>query len=54
MADYYSFGRFTIEQGANRLIVVGKPVNLEQVKAVKQAGKAKKAFEALLAEVPAN
>ncbi|NLF02525.1 MAG: methyltransferase [Anaerolineales bacterium] len=25
MADYYSFGRFTIEQGANRLIVVGKP-----------------------------
>jgi hypothetical protein len=35
-------------------VVVGKPVNLEQAKTVKHMGKAKKAFEALLAEVPAN
>jgi pseudoazurin len=40
--------------GMVALIVVGKPVNLEQAKAVKQAGKAKKAFEALFAEVPAG
>lgn len=40
--------------GMVALIVVGKPVNLEQAKAVKQAGKAKKVFEELLAQVPAN
>jgi pseudoazurin len=40
--------------GMVALIVVGKPVNLEQAKAVKQTGKAKKTFEALLAEVPAG
>lgn len=40
--------------GMVALIVVGKPVNLEQAKAVKQAGKARKAFETLLAEVPAG
>jgi hypothetical protein len=39
--------------GMVALIAVGKPANLEQAKAVKQAGKAKKVFEALLAEVPA-
>ena len=36
------------------LIVVGKPVNLDQAKAVKQTGKAKKAFEQLFAEIPTN
>jgi pseudoazurin len=40
--------------GMVALVVVGKPVNLEQAKEVKQVGKAKKAFEALLAAVPAN
>lgn len=40
--------------GMVALVVVGKPVNLEEAKAVKHAGKAKKAFEALLAEVPAG
>ncbi len=40
--------------GMVALIVVGKPVNLEQAKAVKQTGKAKKVFEGLFAEVPAN
>ncbi|OQM75306.1 pseudoazurin [Manganibacter manganicus] len=40
--------------GMVALIVVGKPVNLHQAKAVKQTGKAKKVFEALLAEVPAG
>ncbi len=40
--------------GMVALIVVGKPVNLEQAKAVKQTGMAKKRFEALFAEVPAN
>jgi len=40
--------------GMVALIVVGQPVNLEQAKAVKQSGKAKKVFEALLAEVPAG
>ncbi|MEQ1940744.1 pseudoazurin [Mesorhizobium sp. CN5-321] len=40
--------------GMVALIVVGKPVNLEQAKAVKQVGKAKKVFAALLAEVPAG
>lgn len=38
--------------GMVALIVVGKPVNLEQAKAVKQTGKAKKVFEELLALVP--
>ncbi len=36
--------------GMVALIVAGKPVNLEEAKAVKQTGKAKKVFEALLAE----
>jgi pseudoazurin len=36
--------------GMVALVVVGEPINLE----VKHAGKAKKAFEALLAEVPAG
>lgn len=36
------------------MIMVGKPVNLEQAKAVKQVGKAKKVFEELFAQVPAN
>jgi pseudoazurin len=40
--------------GMVALVVVGKPVNLEEAKAAKHAGKAKKAFEALLAEVPAG
>ena len=40
--------------GMVALIVVGKPVNLEQAKAVKQVGKPKKVFAALLAEVPAG
>jgi len=40
--------------GMVALIVVGKPVNLEQAKAVKQTGKAKPAFAELLAQVPAN
>ncbi|MBL8577258.1 MAG: pseudoazurin [Mesorhizobium sp.] len=40
--------------GMVALIVVGKPVNLEQAKAVKQTGKAKKVFEELLAQVPAS
>ncbi|MEP9373779.1 pseudoazurin [Mesorhizobium sp. KR1-2] len=40
--------------GMVALIVVGKPTNLEQAKAVKQTGKAKKVFEELLAQVPAG
>lgn len=40
--------------GMVALIVVGKPTNLEAAKAIKQTGKAKKTFEALLAQVPAN
>ncbi|MGC4024283.1 MAG: pseudoazurin [Mesorhizobium sp.] len=40
--------------GMVALIVVGKPVNLEQAKTVKQTGKAKKVFAELLAQVPAN
>jgi pseudoazurin len=40
--------------GMVALVVVGKPVNLDAAKGVKQTGKAKKVFEALLAEVPAN
>ena len=39
--------------GMVALVVVGKPVNLEQAKALKQTGKAKKVFEELFAEVPA-
>lgn len=40
--------------GMVALIVAGKPVNLEQAKAVKHSGKAKKVFAELLAQVPAN
>ena len=40
--------------GMVALIVVAKPVNLEQTKAIKQTGKAKKVFAELLAQVPAN
>ncbi|WP_269930972.1 pseudoazurin [Aminobacter sp. HY435] len=40
--------------GMVAMVVVGKPVNLEQAKAVKQVGKAKKVFEGLFAQVPAN
>ena len=40
--------------GMVALIVVGKPGNLDQAKAVKQTGKAKKVFEELFAEIPAN
>ncbi|MDH6233809.1 pseudoazurin [Mesorhizobium soli] len=40
--------------GMVALVVVGKPTNLEQAKAVKQIGKAKKVFEELLAKVPAG
>ena len=40
--------------GMVALVVVGKPTNLEQAKAVKQTGKAKKVFEGLLALVPAG
>ena len=40
--------------GMVALIVVGKPANLAEAQAVKHPGKAKKAFEALLAQVPAN
>jgi len=40
--------------GMVALIVVGKPTNLEQAKAVKQPGKAKKVFADLLAKVPAG
>lgn len=40
--------------GMVALIVVGKPVNLEQAKAVKQPGLAKKRFEAIFAAVPSN
>jgi len=40
--------------GMVALIVVGKPTNLAETQAVKHPGKAKKAFEALLAQVPAN
>lgn len=39
--------------GMVALIVVGKPLNLEKARAVKQTGKAKKVFEELLAQVPA-
>jgi pseudoazurin len=40
--------------GMVALVVVGKPVNLDQAKAVKQTGKAKKVFEQLFTEVPSN
>ncbi|ODT01957.1 MAG: pseudoazurin [Mesorhizobium sp. SCN 65-20] len=40
--------------GMVALIVVGNPANLEQAKTIKHPGKAKKAFEALLAQVPAG
>lgn len=40
--------------GMVALIVVGKPVNLEQAKAVKQTGNAKKVFDELFAQVKAN
>lgn len=40
--------------GMVALIVVGNPGNLEQAKTIKHPGKAKKAFEALLAQVPAG
>ena len=40
--------------GMVALIVVGKPVNLEEAKAVKHPGKAKKVFAELLAHVPTN
>lgn len=40
--------------GMVALIVVGKPTNLEHVKAVKQTGKAKKVFAELLGQVPTN
>jgi pseudoazurin len=40
--------------GMVALIVVGKPVNLEQAEAVKHPGKAKKVFQALFDEVPAG
>ena len=40
--------------GMVALVVVGKPVNLDQAKAVKQTGKAKKVFEQLFTEVASN
>ncbi len=40
--------------GMVALVAVGTPSNLEAAKAVKQSGKAKKVFEALFAELPAN
>ena len=40
--------------GMVALIVVGKPVNLEQAKTVKQPGKAKKVFAELLEKVSAG
>ena len=40
--------------GMVALATVGTPTNLEAAKAVKQSGKAKKVFEALFAEVPAD
>ena len=40
--------------GMVALIVVGKPVNLDQVKSVKQTGGARKVFEALFTQLPAG
>lgn len=40
--------------GMVALIVAGNPVNLEEVKAIKQTGKAKKVFEELFAQIPTN
>ena len=40
--------------GMVALIVVGKPVNAEAAKALKQTGKAKTVFAELFAQIPAN
>ena len=40
--------------GMVALVVVGQPTNLEEAKGVKTPGKAKKVFEELFAQVPAN
>lgn len=40
--------------GMVALIVVGQPANLEEAKAVKHPGKAKKVFTDLFAQLPAN
>lgn len=40
--------------GMVALVIVGKPVNLEEAKAVKQTGKAKKVFAELFEQVPTN
>lgn len=40
--------------GMVALIVVGKPLNLDQAKAVKQTGKAKEVFAELFEQVPTN
>ncbi|EXL01930.1 pseudoazurin [Aquamicrobium defluvii] len=40
--------------GMVAMIVVGTPGNLEEVKAIKHPGKAKKVFERLFSELPAN
>ena len=40
--------------GMVALIVVGTPENVEQAKTIKHPGKARKVFEELLAQVPAN
>ena len=40
--------------GMVALIVVGKPVNLDQARSVKQTGGARKVFEALFTQVPAG
>lgn len=40
--------------GMVALVVVGRPVNLEAAKAVKQSGKAKAVFAELFGQIPAN
>jgi hypothetical protein len=40
--------------GMVALVVVGKPVNLEAAKAVKQTGKAKPIFEGLFGQIAGN
>ncbi|MEW9835147.1 pseudoazurin [Mesorhizobium marinum] len=40
--------------GMVAVVVVGNPVNLEDAKAVKHPGMARKRFEAIFAEIPAN
>lgn len=40
--------------GMVALVVVGEPVNLEEAKAVKHPGMARKRFEAIFAEMPTN